>query len=127
MAEPFAIDDEMFEDWVFDALDELPDEYKAGLGPLAVLIEEAPTAEQLARVGVPAMYGLFEGVHRGGYEARWTLLPSRITIYRGTCLRDGGTLEGTRALVRRTVLHEVAHQLGIPDERIHELMGDHAH
>lgn len=127
MTEPLEIDDETFEDWVFDALDEIPNEYRDGLGPLGVLIEDEPTAEQLARLGVPGMYGLFEGVHRGGYEARWTLLPSRITIFRKTCLRDGGGLEGTRALVRRTVLHEVAHQLGIPDARIHELMGDHGH
>ena len=64
-----AIDDETFEDWVHEALDGLPEAIKAGLGPLAVIIEEEPTPEQLERLGVPGMYGLYEGVHRSRYEA----------------------------------------------------------
>lgn len=120
------IDDAVFEDWVFEALDEIPERFKAGLGSLAVLIEDEATPEQLARLGVPGMYGLFEGVHRGVLGADWTLQPSRITIFRGPCLRSATTLDGVRERVRATVRHEVAHQLGISDDRLHELERDHA-
>lgn len=120
------IDEATFEDWVFEALDEIPERFKAGLGSLAVLIEDEPTPEQLARLGVPGMYGLFEGVHRGVLGADWVLQPSRITIFRGPCLRSATTVDGVRTRVRDTVRHEVAHQLGISDGRLHELARDHA-
>ena len=122
-----AIDDETFEDWVFDALDEIPEQFRASLGSMAVLIEDEPTREQLDRLGVPGMYGLFEGVHRGVLNADWSLQPSRITIFRGACLRSAATVEGVRERVRETVLHEVGHQLGIGDARLHELMQAHEH
>jgi len=116
-----AIDDATFEDWVFDALDELPERFRAALGSLAVLIEDEPDPEQLARLGVPGMYGLFEGVHRGSFQADWVLQPSRITIFRGPCLRSAATVDGVRQRVRDTVRHEIAHQLGISDARLVEL------
>jgi predicted Zn-dependent protease with MMP-like domain len=121
------IDDDTFEDWVFDALDEIPEPFRAALGSLAVLIEEEPTPEQLHRLGVPGMYGLFEGVHRGSLGAEWALQPSRITIFRGPCLRSALTVDGVRERVRATVRHEVAHQLGISDARLHELELEHDH
>ena len=118
---PSSIDPNEFEDWVFDALDEVPERFRAALGSLAVLIEDEPTPEQLARLGVPGMYGLFEGVPRAGFAADWALQPSRITIFRGPCLRSATTREGIHERVRATVRHEIAHQLGISDARLHEL------
>jgi predicted Zn-dependent protease with MMP-like domain len=115
------IDESTFEDWVFEALDELPQRFRDGLGSLAVLIEEEPSQEQLTRLGVPGMYGLFEGVHRSVLGADWSLHPSRITIFRGPCLRSARTVEGVHQRVRDTVRHEVAHQLGISDDRLQEL------
>jgi predicted Zn-dependent protease with MMP-like domain len=125
MDDPRRIDDATFEDWVFDALDEIPERFRAALGSLAVLVEQEPTREQLEELGVPGMYGLFEGVPRSGYEAGWALQPSRITIFRGPCLRSAATVDGVHARVRDTVRHEVAHQLGISDQRLHELAGGH--
>jgi predicted Zn-dependent protease with MMP-like domain len=122
---PGWIDDATFEDWVFDALDEIPEHFRVALGSLAVLIEEEPTREQLERLNVPGMYGLFEGVPRAGYGAGWSLQPSRITIFRGPCLRSAATVDGVHARVRDTVRHEVAHQLGISDARLHELEHEH--
>lgn len=125
MDDPRQIDDETFEDWVFDALDELPARFRDAILPLAVLIEDEPTREQLDRLRVPGMYGLFEGVHRAALSADWTLHPSRITIFRGPCLRSAATVDGVHARVRETVRHEVAHQLGISDARLHELAQEH--
>jgi predicted Zn-dependent protease with MMP-like domain len=127
MDDPGQIPDQSFEDWVFDALDEIPERFRAALGSLAVLIEQEPTPEQLARLGVPGMYGLFEGVPIGTYAADWALQPSRITIFRGPCMRSAATVEGVRARVRETVRHEVAHQLGISDARLHDLLGERDH
>ena len=48
-------------------------------------------------------------------------MPSRITIYRGPCLRSAHTLEGVRDRVHDTVRHEIAHHFGISDARLHEI------
>jgi predicted Zn-dependent protease with MMP-like domain len=123
-----AIDETTFEDWVFEALDEIPERFRSALGSLAVLIEDEPTPEQLQRLGVPGMYGLFEGTPRASLNADFALQPSRITIFRGPCLRSAWTVEGVHAQVRATVHHEVAHQLGISDARLHEIgHGPRAH
>ncbi len=127
MANPLGIDDDTFDDWVFEALDGIPEPFRRALGPLAVLIEEEPDPELLGRLGVPGLYGLFEGVHRAALNADWALLPSRITIFRGACMRSATTAEGVRARVRDTVRHELAHQLGISDERLRELQAPHEH
>ncbi len=67
------------------------------------------------------MYGLYQGVPRSALGADHATTPSRITIYRGPCLRSSRAREGVRAKVHETVHHEIAHHFGISDERLHEL------
>ena len=42
------IDDEQFEDWVLEAIDALPEAFRERLGSVAIVVEDWPTAEQLA-------------------------------------------------------------------------------
>ena len=104
-----------FERVVAEVLDELPDEIYDRLDNLAIVVEEHdPDNENLM--------GLFEGVpllDRGFDYAG--VLPDRISIYVDSHLSLGlGKLE-TVAEIRRTVLHEIAHHLGIDDCRLDEL------
>jgi predicted Zn-dependent protease with MMP-like domain len=119
------IDDETFEDWVMEAIDGLPDTFRERLGGLGIMIEDEPSVDDLRRLGIPGMYGLFVGVPRSAWMADWTIQPSRITIYRGPCLRSATTREGVRDRVQDTVRHEIAHHFGISDERLHELAREH--
>jgi predicted Zn-dependent protease with MMP-like domain len=119
MDEP--IDAETFEDWVLDAIDGLPDAFRDRLGSVAIVIEDWPSPETLARMGVPGLYGLYEGVPRSALNADALPIPSRITIYRGPCLRSSPTRDGVRERVQDTVRHEIAHHFGISDARLHEL------
>ncbi len=123
MDEP--IDDETFEDWVFEAIDGLPERFRERLGSVAIVIEDWPPEEELRRLNVPGMYGLYQGVPRSTLGADWATTPSRITIYRGPCMRSAATREGVRDRVQDTVRHEVAHHFGISDERLHELAREH--
>jgi predicted Zn-dependent protease with MMP-like domain len=122
MDEP--IDDETFEDWVFEAIDALPAAFRDQLGSVAITVEDWPSAEKLATLGVPGLYGLYEGVPRSRLGAESTPVPSRITIYRGPCVRSASTREGVRDRVQDTVRHEIAHHFGISDARLHELAED---
>jgi predicted Zn-dependent protease with MMP-like domain len=115
------IDDDTFEDWVLEAIDQLPEAFRERLGSVAIVVEEWPSTEQLASVGAAGLYGLYSGVPRNRPGADWAPTPSRITIFRGQLERHFRTPEQLRAKVIDTVHHEIAHHFGISDERLHEL------
>jgi predicted Zn-dependent protease with MMP-like domain len=107
---------EQFEAWVADALDALPPDIAALMDNVAVAVEDEPPPGA-------NLLGLYHGVPQtrrtSGYAGA---LPDLITIYRGPLERLAGRdPERLRALVRRTVLHEIAHHFGISDERLREL------
>jgi predicted Zn-dependent protease with MMP-like domain len=52
-------------------------------------------------------------------------VPSKITIFRGPHLRAYRTSAALTEGVRETLDHEVAHHLGIGDERLRELRRQH--
>lgn len=119
--------DETFEDWVAEAIDALPAEFREQLGSVAIVIEDLPAPALLASLEVPGLYGLYQGVPRSVLGADHATTPSRITIYRGTIEAHVRTAEGQRAKVIETVQHEIAHHLGISDERLEELAREGRH
>jgi predicted Zn-dependent protease with MMP-like domain len=110
-----------FEAMVFDALDALPEAFRARLGSVAVVIEDEATPEQLAIGHAAGLYGLYQGVPRTAWGADQAPIPSKITIFRRPHLQRYGTGPALSAGVAATVRHEVAHHFGISDERLHEL------
>jgi predicted Zn-dependent protease with MMP-like domain len=111
-----------FENLVADALDGLPDELGRHMDNVVVMVEDWPSAEQL--VGVKGtLLGLYQGValtHRSPLSYVGAM-PDRIFIFRGTICERSPDGEALVRLVRRTVIHEVAHHFGISDPRLHEL------
>jgi predicted Zn-dependent protease with MMP-like domain len=106
---------------VVDALDRLPAPYRERLGSVAIVVEEEATADLLAAVGAPGLFGLYQGVPRTVYGAEGAQLPSKITIFRGPLLRAYRSPDALAAAVSRTVYHEIAHHFGISDARLEEL------
>lgn len=108
-----------FERIVDSVLEELPEWVLERVDNLHVLVEREPSP------GAGELLGIYEGVNlherSGDY---WGALPDRIVIYFGPHLRLGLEEEGLRSEIRKTVLHEVAHHLGIDDERLTELGWD---
>jgi predicted Zn-dependent protease with MMP-like domain len=114
-----------FEALVAEALDSLPPDIQQMLDNVEVVVESHPSPVQLRRLGLGprgTLFGLYEGVpltrRTSGYNL---VLPDKITIFRQPievyCRSD----EQVRQVVRRTVLHELAHHFGISDERLREL------
>ncbi len=105
-----------FNELVADALDDLPPWVRERLENVDVIIEDDPPP------GQPNVLGLYEGVpltQRGsGYSG---VLPDRITLFRSALESRAEGEDQLRALIRRTVVHEVAHFFGISDERLGEL------
>ncbi len=103
-------------------LDALPEWVLNEIDNLHVVVEEAPSPEQDPRG--EGLLGLYEGVpllERGDY---WGALPDQITIFRQPHLDLELDDADLRTEIRATVLHEIAHHLGIDDDRLHELGWD---
>jgi len=113
-----------FEQLVDRALGAIPDPYRQALHEVAVVIEDEPSSEQLRDNDIEpgdTMYGLYQGVPRTDYGADWAASPNRITLFRLPLQDDFPDPRDLEEEVRLTVLHELAHHLGIDDDRLDEL------
>lgn len=117
---------EEFEKVVAGVVENLPGEFADGMKNVEVIVRERPSRADLDQVGVPrggTLLGLYHGVPltaRGmGYQL---ILPDKISIYREpiemNCERTGISI---REMIRRVVLHEIAHYFGITDTKLREL------
>lgn len=108
-----------FEAVVDRALEGLPRWVLERLDNLHVVVEDQPSSEQ------GDVLGLYEGVslleRSGDY---WGALPDRIVVYRIPHLEMGLSTADLEDEIRKTVLHEIAHHLGIDDNRLEELGWD---
>lgn len=113
-----------FEALVDRALAGIPEPFAAALDEVAIVIEDDPTDDQLLDSGLTlddTLYGLYEGVPRTAYGADWAMSPNRITLFRAPLEDDFPDAADLEDEVRRTVVHELAHHLGIDDERLDQL------
>ena len=116
-----------FEDLVAVALAEIPMPFAAALDEVAIVIEDEPTPEQLRDNDLEpddTLYGLYEGVARTEWGADWISVPNRISLFRLPLEADFADPDELAEEVRITVIHELAHHLGIDDDRLHDLGAD---
>lgn len=108
-----------FEQVVDRALESLPSWVVERIDNLVVVVEERPSADQDPEGD---LLGLYEGVslrdRSGDY---WGALPDQITIFRLPHLEMGLSDKELEQQIRRTVLHEIGHFLGIEEDRLHEI------
>jgi predicted Zn-dependent protease with MMP-like domain len=111
-----------FEELVADALDGLPEHLGRLMNNVVVMVEDWPSAEQLQGVN-GTLLGLYQGVALTNRSPLSYVgaMPDRIFIFRGTISERSPDTEALASMVRRTVIHEIAHHFGISDARLHEL------
>jgi predicted Zn-dependent protease with MMP-like domain len=107
------IDVDAFETLIAEALEEIPDELRAEMENVAIIIDdESPPGP---------LYGLYEGIpltERGTYAG---VRPDQITLFLNTICRSARTPDELAQRVRVTVLHEVGHHFGLGEARLREL------
>lgn len=111
------IDEDRFAELVNRALDDVPDELWERLENVAVVVEDANADE-------PDLLGLYEGIP---LTERWDyagVLPDRIAIYRLPLCAVSADEEELVEQVAITVIHELAHHMGIDDDALHRLGWD---
>jgi predicted Zn-dependent protease with MMP-like domain len=113
-----------FERLVDRALSTIPPPFRESLAEVAVVIEDWPSDEQLTVYDLDpedVLYGLYEGVPRTEWAADSAIVPNRITLFRIPLEEDFPDPRELAEEVRITVIHELAHHLGIDDDRLDEL------
>ncbi len=104
---------EEFETLVADALDELPDEILGWMDNVVILVEDDHPEDLL---------GLYEGIpHTERMDYGDMALPDRITLYRLALCDFVDDREQLAEEIHITVVHELAHHMGLDDDRLHEL------
>jgi predicted Zn-dependent protease with MMP-like domain len=113
-----------FDELVERALAGIPSPFRESLSEVAIVIDDLPSRDQLADNDLDSddtLYGLYEGVPRTEYGADWVAAPNRITLFRLPLEEDFPDPDDLADEVRITVIHELAHHLGIDDDRLEEL------
>lgn len=105
---------EAFELLVKESLDSLPEKFVNALDNLEIMVEDwSPPGTSL--------YGVYQGVAKTKRLNYSGVAPDIIVIYAGPLLMHfGGDLEVLKQQVRKTVLHEIGHHLGLSDEEIYK-------
>jgi predicted Zn-dependent protease with MMP-like domain len=105
-----------FEESVEAALETLPDDLREAMSNVAIVVEDEPPAGQ-------PLLGLYEGIPLTARTSWYAgAAPDKISIYRAPLERlYGHDPELLERMIRRVVLHEIAHHFGISDERLVEL------
>lgn len=107
-----------FEREVDRVIEGLPEWVLEEVDNLIVVVEDEPGEEE------GDLLGIYEGVSLAEREDYWGALPDRIVIFYRPHLELGLSEDELREEIRKTVLHELAHHLGIDDERLTELGWD---
>jgi predicted Zn-dependent protease with MMP-like domain len=113
-----------FERLVAEALQGIPEQLRAYLDNVDMVVEDEPGLEHLAGHVIEEghhLLGLYEGVPLTERFDYGMVLPDKITLFQNAiedvCSGDEEIIEE----VRTTVVHEVAHHFGIDDDRLKEL------
>jgi predicted Zn-dependent protease with MMP-like domain len=104
-----------------DVLGRLPEPFREHLATAAIVVEDEATPEQLTRLRVSGLFGLYEGVPRTRWGVDNVPVANKITLFLGPLARANPSPDRLRHAIEETLLHEIAHHLGIDDARLREL------
>lgn len=111
---------EELENLVKEAVASLPQEYLQKLSNVDIVVEEWPSSQILASLGIPTTGWLF-GLYQGTPLIKRTsgsVLPDKITLFAGPILTVSRSPDEVRERIASVVKHEIAHHFGLDERRI---------
>ncbi|MCP5431701.1 MAG: metallopeptidase family protein [Alphaproteobacteria bacterium] len=109
-----------------DALEGLPDAFRALASGVVVAVQDFPTDEVLSEMGLESPFdilGLYHGIDQGTRESAGSgTLPDMVFLYRRPILdlwAEGE--ESLRHIVTHVLVHEIGHFFGLSDEEMHRI------
>jgi len=119
------MDKERFEELVAEAVGSLPEEFRAKLENIDVVVEDEPSRAQLREAGLrrrETLLGLYEGVPRTQRTSHYGLVPpDKITVFQKPIEAKCRSDDEVKAEIQRVVRHEIAHHFGIGDAQLKQL------
>ena len=115
---------EEFEEMVVRCYEGLPEGLLGYLENLDIVVEERPSDETLVETGTGSadeLLGLYSGISRLERGDGLPFLPDKITLFQRPIEEICGTREEVAEEVRKTLLHEVGHYLGMDEEHLDRL------
>ena len=113
-----------FERLLVEAVALIPKRFRREIKNLALVVEDAPSAELLDEMEIEppdTLYGLYQGTPLT--ERTWQYgnqLPDRITLFQQPIEEDCDDEDEVRAVIGETLIHEVGHYFGMSEEQIEE-------
>ncbi len=113
---------ERFTTLVEEALEHIPERFRAAMKNVAVVVEDEPSPELLADLEMEpdeALFGLYQGTPLTERDSTYgNTLPDQISVYQlpieDACSDD----EDIRECVAETVIHEFGHYFGLSEDEI---------
>ena len=110
---------------VDEALASIPEEFRRALVNIAIVIEDEPSAVQLAEVGVEppdTLLGLYQGTPIT--ERQWAhgnVLPDKITLFQVPIEESSDDEDDLVRAIGETLIHEVGHYFGLSEDEMEEI------
>jgi len=112
-----------FRQLVEEAVDTIPPRFARQVRNVAIVIEDEPSPELLAEVGLEGddtLFGLYQGTPLT--DRQWNhgnALPDLITLFQGPIESEGeGDEDAMITAVGETLIHELGHYFGLSEEAI---------
>lgn len=111
-----------FERVVREAIEELPERFHFVLENVAIQVEEEPSLVESRELGLDPntdeLFGLYRGVPLSERDSSYTGLPDQVVIFREPLLRHFKNHGELRQQIKKTVIHELGHHLGMSDDEM---------
>jgi len=119
------ISDKDFDRIVKNAIRNIPGEIQQYLGNIVISVKKRPSKKMLQEMGLSPeeqLLGVYDGVSLTDRSATSPpLFPDSIILFQEPLEEMCETIEELEEEIEITVVHEVAHFVGISDERLEEL------
>ena len=116
---------ERFRQLVDEALLTIPERFRDAITNMAIVVEDAPTPQQLDEVGVEppdTLLGLYEGTPLT--ERHWAhgnVLPDKVTLFQHPIEDASADEDDVIIAIGETLIHEIGHYFGLSEEEIEEI------
>jgi predicted Zn-dependent protease with MMP-like domain len=113
---------EAFQRYVDEALATIPPKFREALQNIAIVVEDVPTPDLLADVGIEppdTLLGLYQGTPLT--ERPWAhgnALPDKITIFQLPIEEASEDEDDLVVAIGETLIHEIGHYFGLSEEEI---------
>jgi len=114
-----------FERLVAEALGDIPQQFRAAMKNIAIIVEDEPTAALLREMEIEppdTLFGLYQGTPLTERDATYgNRLPDQILLFQGPHEREAEDHEDLIVSIAETLIHEIGHYFGMSEEAIEEV------